>query len=73
MEGCSRLASRGNTLTLRRVPGHLGTVGNRDADDWAKGAAESMGGSVPRDYLRSTSFAHMTRRATEALSAGTKE
>ena len=25
---------------------------------------------IPRDYLRETSFAHMTRRATEARSAG---
>ena len=33
-------------------------------------AAESPLDAVPRDYLRETSFAHMTRRTTEARSAG---
>ena len=42
------------------------------ADDWAKTAAESPLDAVPRDYLRETSFAHMTR-ATEARSAGVEK
>ena len=66
----SRLLSRGKTLTPRRVPSHLGVEGNEVADDWAKRAAEDQGDSVPRAYLRETSFAHMTRRVTEARSAG---
>ena len=61
---------RGNTLTLRWVPSHLGIEGNEVADDWAKRAAEDQGDSVPRAYLRETSFAHMTRRVTEARTAG---
>ena len=70
IEVCSRLLSRGNTLTLRWVPNHLGIEGNEIADDWAKRAAEDQGDSVPRAYLRETSFAHMARRVTEARSSG---
>ena len=66
----SRLASRGNTLTLRWMPSHLGIEGNEIADDWAKRAAEDQGDSFPRAYLRETSFAHMARRVAEARSAG---
>ena len=71
-EVCSRLASRG-ILTLRWVPSHSDIEGNEVADDWAKMAAESPLDAVPRDYLRETSFAHMTRRATEARSAGVEK
>ena len=39
IEVCSRLSSRGNTLTLRLVPSHLGIEGNEVADDWAKRVA----------------------------------
>ena len=67
---CSRLASRGNTLTLRWVPSHLGIEGNEVADDWAKRAAEDQGDFVPRAYLRETSFAHTAGRVTEARLAG---
>ena len=43
------------------------------ADDWAKSEAECRGDAVPREYLRETSFAHMTRMATEARSAGVEK
>ena len=43
MEVQNRLASRGNSLTLRWVPGRLGVEGNETADEWANEAAESMG------------------------------
>ena len=52
------------------VPSHSGIEGNEVADDWAKMVAESLPDAVPRDYLRETSFVHMTRRATEARPAG---
>ena len=45
-------------------------TGQAIADDWAKRAAEDHGDSVPRAYLRETSFAHMARRVTEARAAG---
>ena len=67
---CSRLSSRGNTLTLSWVLSHSDIEGNEVADDWAKMAAESPMDAVPRDYLRETSFAYMSRKATEVRSAG---
>lgn len=73
MEVCSSLSNRGNTPTLRWVPSHLGVEGNETADDRAKGAVESLGDSVPRDYLRETSCARMTRRATKARPVGVGE
>ena len=57
-------------MTLRWAPSHSGIENNEVADDWAKVTAESPLVAVPRDYLRETSFAHTTRRATEARSAG---
>lgn len=39
---------------------------NEAADEWARQAAENVGGPVTREYLRENSFAHMTRTATEA-------
>lgn len=70
IEVCSRLTSRGNALALQWVTSHLGIEGNEIADGWAKRAAEDLGDSVPREYLREDSFAHMTRRVTEARAAG---
>ena len=61
IEVCSRLTSRGNTLTLRWVLGLLGIEGNEIADDWAKRAAEGLGDSVPKAYLW---------RVTEARATG---
>ena len=67
---CSRLTSQGNTLALKWIPSYSAIEGNEVADDWAKMGAESSLDAAPRDYLRETSCAHMTRRATEARSAG---
>ena len=64
IEVCSRMASPGNVLTLRWVLSHSDIGGNEVADAWAKDAAESPLDAVPGDYLRETSFAHMTRMAT---------
>ena len=38
---CDRLMSRGNSVTIRWTPAHLGVEGNEMADPWAKGVAES--------------------------------
>ena len=57
-------------MTFRWVPSHSNIEGNEVADDWAKMAAESPMDAVPRDYLRETSFAYMSRKATEARFAG---
>lgn len=61
IEMCGRLSSRENTLTLRWVPGHLGVEGDETADGWTRSAAENVGGSVVKDNLRDSSFAHMAR------------
>ena len=47
----------------------LGCRGNETADEWARSAAESVGDSIARDFLRETSFAHKARMAAEARSA----
>lgn len=73
MEVCDRLASRGNGLTVRWVPSHLGAEGNEVADEWAKMAAEGPRDTVSRRYLGKTSFAHMARRVSEARSAGVQK
>ena len=70
IEVCSRLTSRGNTLTLRWVPSHLEIEGNEIADDLAKGVAEDPGDPVPRACLCETGFAYINGRVTEARSAG---
>lgn len=51
-------------------PGPHGVEGNEVRDEWAGEAVESLEDTVPKAYLRETSFAHMTRTATEARSAG---
>lgn len=48
----------------------LDIEGNETAGEWARQAAESVGGSVARDCLREDGFAHLTRTAMEAWSAG---
>ena len=35
-----RIASHGNTITVRWMPVHQGVEGNEAADTWAKAAAE---------------------------------
>ena len=64
------LASRGNILTLRCIPGHTGVGGNEVADEWAGESAKSVGDTLPRAYLRETSIAHLARAANEATSTG---
>ena len=64
------LASRGNILALRCIPGHTGVGGNEVADEWAGESAESVGDTFPRAYLRETSIADLARAANEARSTG---
>ena len=52
MEVHDRLANRGNALTLRWIPGHLGVEGNEFADEWANEAADSTEDAVPRASVR---------------------
>lgn len=47
----------------------LAIEGNETADERARSVAESMGGSVARNYLRETSFVRTPRMATDARSA----
>lgn len=60
-------------MTPRWISSHSGIEGGEVADEWAKGATERPMDAVPREYLCKTSFAHMTRMATEDWPAGVKK
>jgi ribonuclease HI len=64
---CYELGGRGNTVTLRWVPGHKGVPGNEKADEFAKrGAADpSEGNLYSRRYQRVASRAFLERTATD--------
>ena len=67
-EAGSRPTCRGNSVTIRWTPTHLGVERHEVADLYEKGAgtAESELHAVDRAYMRETSLAHMARLATEA-------
>ena len=54
IEVCSCLTRREDAPMLGWVPSHLGVEGIEIADEWAGGAAESMGDSVAKVYLCET-------------------
>ena len=60
--------ARGNEVTVRWVPAHHGVPGNKQADEFAKVAAEgsSPDSAVPDAVRWETSLSHMARAATEA-------
>jgi hypothetical protein len=70
----TEIAERGNTLTLRWVPGHAEVEGNEVADEMAKEAALSgfHGDSESRSIEKRITMAYLKRQATEAKSRGTK-
>ena len=63
IEGCSRVMSRDNEITVRWVPAHHGVPGNEKADEYAKAAAEGErpDSTVPDELRWETSLSHMTR------------
>lgn len=56
IEACSRLLSRGNSVTIRWTPARLDVGGNEVADLYAKGAEESEPHAVDRAYMCETSL-----------------
>jgi len=68
---CREMGERGDSLTIRWVPGHANIEGNEVADFWAKNAAQNRGYATNKAYLNETSLAFMSRKATEARSDGT--
>ena len=60
-----QLASRGKRVTLRWTPAHQGVEGNKQADAWARRAAERREGRADPEYLREASLSHLTRISTE--------
>ena len=74
MEVCSRILSRYNEVTVRWVPAHTGITGSEKADENSKATVEGASyNEVLDEYWWETSFAHMTRAATEARSRTTSE
>ena len=64
---------RGNTLSLRWTPSHVGVEGNEQADRAAKRAAEGEGERAEPEYLREASLAHLMRKTTEERSEAARE
>ena len=66
------IRSRGNSITLRWTPAHQGVDGNKQADAWARRAAERREGRADPAYLREASLSHLTRvsMARRALDTG---
>ena len=66
VETCDRIMSRGNSVTIRCTPAHLGAEGNEMADKYATDAAEDKVYAVDRAYLRETAFPQIAGLRTEA-------
>ena len=67
------ITERGNTLILRWTPSHEGVIGNEQADQGAKAAAEGERDTADHDYLKQASLSHLTRITTEARTNATSE
>ena len=67
------ITSRGNTVTLRWTPSHVGIEGNERVDNMAKRAASEEEDRANPQYLREASLSHLTRVTTEARSEATAE
>lgn len=67
------LHQRGNRVTVRWTPAHVGIEGNEQADATAKKAAEGKEGWAEPDYLQEASLSHLTRKTSEARSKTTQD
>ena len=67
------LYGRGNTLSVRWTPSHVGVEGNEQVDSAAKQAAEGEDERAEPNYLREASLAHLMRKITEERLEATKE
>ena len=70
IEWSYELRQRGNSITVRWTPAHVGVEGNEYADALAKRAAE---GRADPEYLGETSLSHLTRKTTKARSEAAGE
>ena len=77
IEVCDRIHARGDQVTIRWVPSHVGVEGNEIADRYAKAAAGQSAPcqdeATPDELLDVASLSYMTRTATEARSRATVE
>ena len=64
---------RGNTLSLRWTPPHVGVGGNGRVDGAAEEVAGGEGGGAESEYLREVSLACPMRKTTEERLEATKE
>ena len=77
IEICDRIHARGDQVTIRWVPSHIGVEGNEMADRYAKAAADRSAPcrdeATPPELVDEASLSYMTRTATEARSRATAE
>ena len=73
IEVCSRLVQRGNEVTVRWVPAHVGVEGNEVADRFVKEAAEGPQHSVEDQLRWEASLSHLSRVTTERRSKATAQ
>ena len=77
IEAYDRIHARGDQITIRWVPSHVGIEGNETADRYAMAAADQSAPwqdeATPEELLDEASLSYITRTATEARSRATAE
>ena len=73
IEWSYELRQRGNSITVRWTPAHVGVEKDEHADVLAKRAVEGEEGRASPEYLGEASLSHLTRKTAGARSRAVRE